>query len=104
MIEYKQLRYDLLTASFECKEYRHPQRVMQELGYKIIGAVPQSIADQWWFTVEDYIEPLPPYLSKMTYNFDWWHNHCYRECECYKKDENCCMGGYRCVKKVGDTE
>lgn len=72
MAEYKQLRYCLLTASEEGIS-KHPQLVMKELGYKVIASVPQSIADQWWFTVEYYIEPLPKFLSEMTYNFDYWH-------------------------------
>lgn len=65
-----QLSYDLITASMECQIYDHPERNMRNLGYKIIHAVPQSIADQWWFTVEEYIEPLPPYLKKMEYDID----------------------------------
>jgi hypothetical protein len=70
---HKQLRYDMMTANFNCGVYQHPQKQMMDLGYNIIAAVAQSIGDQWWFTVEDYIEPLPEYLSKMEYDFDYWH-------------------------------
>ncbi len=53
----------------------HPQSQMNALGYKVIGAIPQSIADCWWFTVEEFIEPLPKYLSKMEYDFERWHHN-----------------------------
>lgn len=71
-MEYKQLRYDLRGAS-EAGVKGHPQKVMKELGYKVIDCVPQSVSDSWWFTVEEFIEPLPCYLTKMEYNFDYWH-------------------------------
>ena len=65
-----QLRYCLLTAMLDCGISEHPERQMRKLGYKILDAVPQSIGDQWWFTVEEYNEPLPPYLEKMEYDID----------------------------------
>lgn len=65
-----QLRYDMMTAALDCGIPDHPQRKMIDLGYEIIHAVPQSIADQWWFTVDKIIDPLPPYLEKMEYNID----------------------------------
>lgn len=43
----------------------HPVAKMQELGFNIIEAIPQTIADQWWFTVETLVEPLPSYLEVM---------------------------------------
>lgn len=70
--EYKQLCYDLYK-SYDCGVSEHPQTQMDKLGYKVIGAVAQSLYDCWWFTVEDYIEPLPPYLTKMQYDFLYWH-------------------------------
>ena len=72
MSEYKQLIYGLRTA-YECGINEHPQRQMSKLGYKVIGAVAQSLNDSWWFTVEDFIEPLPPYLKKIEYDYDYWH-------------------------------
>ena len=72
MSEYKQLRYDCWEADMN-GVHGHPQKVMKELGYKVIACVPQSIAEQWWFTVEEFIEPLPCYLSKMKYDFNYWH-------------------------------
>ncbi len=71
-MEYKQLCYNLHEA-FDCGVSGHPQIKMKELGYKVIASVPQSIYESWWFTVEDFIEPLPPYLTKMKYDFDYWH-------------------------------
>lgn len=70
--KYKQISYDLRTA-FECGINEHPQRQMAKLGYKVMGAVSQSMYDCWWFTVEDFIEPLPPYLKKIKYDYDYWH-------------------------------
>ena len=43
----------------------HPVAHMQTLGYTVLSAVPQSIADQRWFVVETLIEPLPEYLEVM---------------------------------------
>ena len=71
-MEYKQLSYDMITA-IEHKINEHPQKQMEKLGYKVIGAVAQSLYDCWWFTVEDFIEPLPPYLKKIKYDYDYWH-------------------------------
>lgn len=99
MSKYKQLFYSLMTADLECGIHEHPQVQMNKLGYKVIGAVPQSICDGWWFTVEDFIEPLPPYLSKMTYNFDYWHGNCYNDCDYFKQNHSCCFGGSSCKKK-----
>lgn len=66
--QYCQLSYDLITAGMECDIHEHPQEQMKKLGYTIIDAIPQSIADCWWFTVDKFIEPLPPYLRKIKYN------------------------------------
>lgn len=68
----KQLRYNLPDAPTA-----HPVKQMNNLGYTIIACVPQPIADQWWFTVEEFIEPLPPYLEKMEYDFEHWHRRVY---------------------------
>ena len=98
MKEYKQLKYNIMTAVLDCGINDHPQTQMKKLGYKVLGSVPQSIADCWWFTVEDYIEPLPPYLTKMNYNYDYWHNDCYRDCEHFENNSSCCFGGVSCKK------
>lgn len=96
MAEYKQLRYSMRTA-FDIGITDHPQKVMREMGYTVLGAVPQSVYEQWWFTVEDFIEPLPEFLSEITYNFDYWHNECYRTCEEFKNNPSCCSGGFNCI-------
>ena len=57
--EYKQLNYSMYCA-YDNGVNEHPQVQMDKLGYKVIGAVAQSLYDSWWFTVEEYIEPLPP--------------------------------------------
>ena len=100
MAEYKQLHYDIWTADLKCGIHEHPQKQMKNLGYNVIGSVPQSIADCWWFTVEEFIKPLPPYLSKMSYNFDYWHGGCWKECEHFKNDSSCCYGGSSCKKNT----
>ena len=70
--KYKQLHYSMYTA-YDCGISEHPQAQMDKLGYKVIGAVAQSLTDSWWFTVEEYIEPLPPYLQKFEYDYFYWH-------------------------------
>ena len=56
--------YDLRSAPDE-----HPQKVMKrlqgELGFTILGAVPQSIADCWWFWVQIFgPTEWPPYIKE----------------------------------------
>ena len=102
MKKYNQLKYDAKTA-IECGVPFHPQQTMWAMGYKLLGSVPQSLYDCWWFTVEDFIEPLPPFLTKMEYNFDYWHNYCNKDCEYFAADPCCCHGGKNCLKINGDT-
>lgn len=64
----KKLRYDVISASISGVT-RNPLAQMNSLGYIVIAAVPQTIGDQWWFTVENYIEPLPNYLEKIEFEF-----------------------------------
>lgn len=68
----KQLRYDIRLAG-NLGIHEHPQKQMQKLGYKVIDCVPQSLYDCWWFTVESIIEPLPEYLTEISYDFYFWH-------------------------------
>lgn len=68
-----QLWYCILTADMECGIRKHPIEQMEQLGYKILDAVPQSIGDGWEFTVDKFIEPLPPYLRKTRYEIDETH-------------------------------
>ena len=104
---YNQLFYDVWTASNEGIN-EHPQKQMKNLGYEVLDAVPQSICDGWWFTVKEFIEPLPKYLSKMTYNFDYWHNDCWKDCEYFEMANDsevyCCYGGHNCIKKMSAEE
>lgn len=94
MAEYKQLRYDVIGASLAGIS-EHPQRQMRKLWYEILGSVPQSIADCWWFTVKEFIEPLPDYLTKMEYSFKYWHTDYYKTCEL----GNVCYGSGGCKKE-----
>jgi hypothetical protein len=44
----------------------HPQALMRALGIKYEIAVPQSVADQWWFfNCTSVPDPLPPYLTEL---------------------------------------
>lgn len=44
----RDLRLDLYGA-YDAGENRHAQEVIKELGIEYVFAIPQSIADQWWF-------------------------------------------------------
>ncbi len=49
-----------------CKEGKHPQQVMEDLGITYQEATPQSIADQWWFwNCKNVPDKLPEYLSDL---------------------------------------
>jgi len=71
-MKYNQVKYDMITA-FNEGVREHPQKQMEKLGYKVIASIAQSLYDCWGFTVEDYIEPMPKYLKKFEYDFDYWH-------------------------------
>jgi len=61
------LIYDMLEAGFEHKIMDHPQTVMRSLGISWLYAIPQSIADQWWFLrCAGAPSQLPSYLREMT--------------------------------------
>lgn len=100
MTKHKQLLYDVIGACVLCNVHEHPQTQMKNLGYKVIGSVPQSFSDSWWFTVEEFIEPLEPYLEKVNYNYDYWHGECFKDCEYFKENASCCWGGFACKKKT----
>jgi hypothetical protein len=62
----RHLRYCLLTAGFNCKENRHPQKVMRELGIEYQISTPQSLYDCWQFwNCSNIPEELPAYLTAM---------------------------------------
>lgn len=67
-----QVRYCLWGAC-KCEVRKHPQQDMRDLGFNVIAGVAQSVGDQWWFTVEKLIEPLPEYITPMEYDFEYWH-------------------------------
>ncbi len=62
----KHLRFDMMVANLDCKEIRHPQTVMKELGISYTHATPQSIGDQWWFwNCDGFPEKLPEYITTL---------------------------------------
>lgn len=99
---YPQLNFDLMTAQLDYGVTERADEHMRKLGYEIIGAVPQSVGDCWWFTVREIIEPLPEYLRPMKYNFNYWHKHCWRDCEFWENNISC-SGGFKC-RKESDNE
>ena len=63
------IRFDMITASINCNENRHPQAVMRELGITYQHATPQSINDQWWFwNCKGIPSELPKYLEPLGLN------------------------------------
>ena len=103
MIKYKQVRYDLIGAHFSHVN-KNPYVDMRELGFKIIASVPQTIGDQIWFTVENYIDKMPSYISKMEYNYDYWHGECWANCKYFKINHSCCGGGTHCLCNGSEEE
>lgn len=60
------LKYCMYKSCVVCKEERHPQVVMKELGITYQHATPQSMGDQWWFwNCENLPEKLPSYLTPL---------------------------------------
>lgn len=54
------IRFDLWGSP----QGQHAQDVMRQIGITYQYAVPQSIADQWWFwNCENVPEPLPKYMT-----------------------------------------
>ncbi len=60
----KHLHFCMMTAGIECKENRHPQAVMRELGITYQHSVPQSMGNSWEFwNCENVPDNLPAYLT-----------------------------------------
>ena len=100
-MSYTQLSYDIELACHVCNVNEHPIDQMGKMGYKIIAGVPQSLGPCWWFTVEQDVlldEEKPIYLRTFKYNYDYWHNKCYKTCDFFKKDPGCCGGGFSCKR------
>lgn len=104
----KFLKYDLQFAAEDPTTESHPQAQMRKM-FNVIHCVPQSIADCWWFCVEDYDEnlKLPKYLVEIPpYNLSYWRDHCFQTCEAWqeafkkgfkdKGETKVCHGSYGC--------
>ena len=64
----KHYRYDMYSASRSgIKE--HPQKQKKNLGNNVFKAEPVTIADCWWFRVDNDIENVPEYLYLMSDDF-----------------------------------
>ena len=64
----KNYRYDI-DGAFEAGVHVHPQLQMKNLGYEVIKSEPVSIADCWWFRVNNEIEETPDYLYEIGDDF-----------------------------------
>lgn len=61
----KHLRLCLYTKLID-GDKRHAQRVIRDMGITYRYAVPQSIADQWWFLdCQNVPDQLPAFISRM---------------------------------------
>lgn len=59
------LKYCIMTAAIDCKENRHAQAVMKELGITWQISVPQSMYDCWEFwNCENVPDELPEFLTE----------------------------------------
>lgn len=66
----KNYRYDIDTAIYHGVTI-HPQAEMSRLGFKVIKAEPVSVADCWWFRVENDIDFVPGYITEMRPDFQF---------------------------------
>lgn len=65
MSDVRNLRLDLY-GSFDAGDKRHAQEIMIDLGINYVYAIPQSIADCWWFLgCRDVPEDLPSFITDM---------------------------------------
>ena len=60
----KNYRYDMIGA-YMAGIKDHPQVQMKNLGYEVIKSESISIADCWWFRVNNKIKRKPSYLYDM---------------------------------------
>lgn len=64
----KNLRFSMQTQWFDASKnpQGHAQKVIEDLGIHYKYAIPQSVADQWWFlSCENIPEELPPCITYM---------------------------------------
>lgn len=59
------LRYYLRSAD-ENGHSGHPQIEMEKMGFKVLGAIPETIADLWFFEVEKPDFDIPKWIDVMT--------------------------------------
>ena len=98
-MSYKQLFYDIELA-FINKINVHPIDQMEKLGYKVIAGIPLDLGPCWWFTVEeDVLSDIekPDYLRSFKYNYNYSHNKCWKTCDFFRKNPDCCSQGFDCV-------
>ncbi len=63
------LTFSYMTAVIDCKERRHAQEVMKELGITYQTSTPQSMGDCFWFwNCENVPDNLPKYITELKEN------------------------------------
>lgn len=61
---YTHLKLDLIGLHLSGDEYKHPQKIMKDLGIEYELGVPQSIADCWqFFNCSNIPDNLPNYIN-----------------------------------------
>lgn len=69
----KCFRYDVLDAGIGYHIKKHPQEDMRSLGFVLLNSEPCSIADCWFFEVDDedsnYPKQIPGYLKEIDSNY-----------------------------------
>ena len=61
--------YDLIGADLNYGINEHPQRQMRKLGFHFIKSEPVSIADCWWFRVDEEPNIIPGYITRLGDDF-----------------------------------
>ena len=59
----------MIGAFLDYNIQMHPQKDMRRLGFKLLKSEPVSIADCWWFRVENDVEDVPGYLEELPDDF-----------------------------------
>lgn len=61
----KNYRYDVIGASCDYGVKEFPQAQMRKLGFHVIKSEQVTIADCWFFRVDNDIENIPGYLTEL---------------------------------------
>ena len=66
----KTVCYNVISAWYDYNTDKHPQADMIELGYKLLKSEPCSVADCWFFRVDDEnVKSVPKYIADCNWIF-----------------------------------